>query len=149
MLLGEYFHERINPGSVVTYASVLSSLDSERSAAFAWPRRCLVRCSSPSPQRPATAAMSAHTPFHSSIVRMQLGLHSHSHNRLTAGRTVTISLWRHRALKCHVCTKPNLYSHANITTRVQTVFRTTVPARLNTGGPRITTVSYNLRYNFS
>lgn len=43
-----------------TYASVLSSLDSERSA-LACPRRCRVRWSSPSPYRPATAAMFALT----------------------------------------------------------------------------------------
>lgn len=130
--------------TVTTYASVLSSLDSERSAALACPRRCRARCSSPSPYRPATAAMSAQTPRYSPIVRTQLRYHSHSHNRLSTGHTVTISLWRYSALKCHVCTKPNLYSRANITTRVQTVFRTTVTARLNTDGPSITTVSYNL-----
>lgn len=51
-----------------TYASVLSSLDSERSVLH-WPRRCLARCSSPNPQRPATAAM---------LVGRSLPPHSHA-----------------------------------------------------------------------
>lgn len=67
---------------------MLSSRDSERSA-LAWPRRCLPRCSSPSPYKPATAAMLAF--LHTMPRQSQTHSHQHTSVRQNLGEHIHVS----------------------------------------------------------